>query len=310
MSGQGRVVVLMGGPSNERAISLLSGNAVLEALIRAGIDAIGFDPAERSLFELASMNVARVFIALHGRFGEDGTVQGALEVMGIPYTGSGVMASAIALDKYRTKLIWQSVGIPTAPFVMMDSSASAAEILHRLGGAVFVKPVHEGSSLGMSKATTVEALQTAYDLAKTYDSRVLVESYVSGKELTVAILGDRALPIVHIDAPRGKYDYQNKYFTDEVTYNCPAQIPAAQTTAIQRDAVAAFSAIGCHGWARADVMLQPDGRYFFLEINTAPGMTGHSLVPIAARAEGIAFDQLCIRILDGASCTPRSAHVG
>lgn len=307
----GKVAVLMGGPSSEREVSLMSGAGVLAALKEVGVDAFAFDPAERSLLELPALGVARAFIALHGRFGEDGTVQGALEVMNIPYTGSGVLASALALDKYRTKLVWKSVGVPTAQFVQMQHANEAEQIMRQLGSPVMVKPATEGSTIGIVKAHDAAELARAFERARKLDHNVLVEAFIPGRELTVAVVGDRVLPVIEIVAPDGNYDYQNKYFTDVVRYECPAPIPESVSAAIQRDTMRAFHALGCRGWGRADVMLRPDGRYEFLEINTAPGMTGHSLVPMAARAVGLSYAQLCVEILTLATTDAqvRRAHV-
>jgi D-alanine-D-alanine ligase len=305
-----KVAVLMGGPSSEREVSFMSGRAVLAALQSRGLDCIAFDPAERSVMELKTLGITHAFIALHGRFGEDGTLQGALEVLGIPYTGSGVLASALALDKYRTKLVWKSCGIPTAAFEMMNDAETAAQVLARLGGVVMVKPVSEGSTIGMSKAVDVASLKAALAEAKKFDSNVMIEQFIEGRELTISVLGNQALPIIEIVAPEGNYDYQNKYFTDVVKYHCPAQIPAAQYEAIQRDTLRAFDALGCKGWGRADVMLSSSGEYYFLEINTSPGMTGHSLVPIAAKAIGMPFPELCEKILTTASLETGTRHVG
>jgi D-alanine-D-alanine ligase len=289
----------------------MSGRGVLAALKEADIDAFAFDPSQRSLLELNSLSVSRVFIALHGRFGEDGTVQGALEVMGIPYTGSGVLASALALDKYRTKLVWKSVGVPTAQFVQMRDASQANAIIEKLGAPVMVKPSTEGSTIGIVKAHTAAELATAFGKASVLDQNVVVEAFVAGRELTVSVLGDRVLPITEIIAPGGNYDYQNKYFTDDVKYVCPAQIDPAVAQAIQHDTRVAFDSLGCRGWGRADVMLRADGSYEFLEINTAPGMTTHSLVPIAGRAVGLAYSQLCVEILKLAStdAQARRQHV-
>ncbi len=310
MSNFGKVAVLLGGPSNEREVSLMSGGAVLAALRERGVDAHAFDPAQRPLAELVRDKFQRVFIALHGRFGEDGTVQGALEVMGIPYTGSGVLASALALDKMRTKQIWRSVGVPTAAFFEMHSADDAAEVLKTLGAPVMVKPVREGSTLGITKASDEASLREAYRVAVQCDPIVMAESFIAGRELTVAVLDGRALPIIHIEAPDGNYDYQNKYFTNTVKKHCPAALKPGLTEAIQADTLKAFKALDCRGCARADVMLRDDGAYFFLEINTSPGMTDHSLVPIAAKQVGIAFPDLCVRILSLASCERPAAHVG
>ncbi len=299
----GKVAVLMGGRSAEREISLLSGNAVLAGLRRKGVDAHAFDPSERSLFELKSAGYARAFIVLHGRFGEDGTVQGALEVMGIPYTGSGVMASALCIDKLRTKLIWLASDIPTPRYAVLTAASDWATVAKNVGLPLIVKPAHEGSSIGLTKVASVEKIQPAYELAAKSDTLVLAEEFVAGRELTAAFLGDRALPLVCIEAPEGNYDYQNKYFTDDVKYRCPSGLPAAQESALQDIVMRAAAALGCAGWGRADLMLRDDGRAFLLEMNTAPGMTGHSLVPMAARAAGVEFDDLVMRILE-------LAHVG
>jgi len=293
----GKVAVLMGGPSAEREVSLMSGTGIVKALKERGVDAHAFDPAERDLFELRREGFARVFIALHGRFGEDGTVQGALEVMKLPYTGSGVMASALAMDKWRTKMIWQSAGIPTPKYRMLNGGSDWHQTAQDLGLPLIVKPGREGSTIGLTKVTSEVQLGAAYELAAKYDPLVIAEEFVDGKELTVSVLGERALPIVRIEAPQGNYDYQNKYFTDDTKYHCPAGIDAAVETRIQADTMKAFRLLGCRGWGRADVMLRADGSYSFLEINTAPGMTGHSLVPIAARADGIEYPDLCVEIL-------------
>lgn len=293
----GRVAVLMGGPSAEREVSLMSGTGIVKALKERGVDAHPFDPAERDLFELKRDGFARVFIALHGRFGEDGTVQGALEVMKLPYTGSGVMASAIAMDKWRTKMIWQSAGIPTPNYRLLNGDSDWHLTTKDLGLPLIVKPGREGSTIGLSKVTTTVQLGAAYELAAKFDLQVIAEEFVPGQELTVSVLGERALPIVRIEAPQGNYDYQNKYFTDDTKYHCPSGIDAAIETRIQADTMRAFRLLGCRGWGRADVMLRADGSYSFLELNTSPGMTGHSLVPIAARADGIEYPDLCVAIL-------------
>ena len=297
----GRVAVLMGGPSAEREISLISGKAVLAALREKGVDAHAFDPKERELFDLKREGFDRAFIALHGRFGEDGTVQGALEVLGIPYTGSGVMASALAMDKWRTKLVWIAAGIPTPRFAIADANSDFPRIVEALGLPLFVKPAREGSTLGITKVRTAADLAPAVAFAATFDPLVIVEEFVEGQELTASILGDQALPLVRIEAPGGNYDYQNKYFTDDTKYHCPAGVRPDFEAAIRRDALASFRVLGCRGWGRADVMLRAAGTYAFLEMNTSPGMTGHSLVPIAARAVGLSYPDLCLRILEGAT---------
>jgi len=305
MSEFGKVAVLMGGPSSEREISFLSGNAVLAALVEKGVDAHAFDPKDRQLFDLKREAFDRVFVALHGRFGEDGTVQGALETMGIPYTGSGVMASALAMDKWRTKLVWLASGIPTPRYRRVDAQTDWMRIVAELGMPLIVKPVRVGSSIGITKVTGTDRgeLALAYAEAARHDDLVLVEEFVAGTELTASILGERALPLIRIEAPQGNYDYHNKYFSDETKYFCPCGLTEAREREIQAASLAAFRIVGCSGWGRLDLILRPDGSFQFLEVNTSPGMTGHSLVPMAARAAGVSFGDLCIEIL-------RSAHVG
>jgi len=293
----GKVAVLMGGNSAERKISLLSGNGVLAALLEKGVDAHAFDPSEQSLFDLPTQNFDRVFIALHGRFGEDGTVQGVLEALNIPYTGSGVMASALAMDKWRTKLIWQAAGIPTPKYVVLTPETDFNRVISELGLPLIVKPAHEGSSIGVTKVSLPHELAAAFQLAFTLDPSVIAEEFIVGSELTATVVGDDALPLVRIEAPEGKYDYENKYFTDDVKYHCPSGLPAALEDEIKRVSLQAFHVLGATGWGRADVMLDAYGRYSFLELNTSPGMTSHSLVPIAARAVGISYPELCVRIL-------------
>jgi D-alanine-D-alanine ligase len=301
----GKVGVLLGGPSAERDISLLSGNAVLKALRERGVDAHPFDPAERSLFELAQEGFARVFIALHGRFGEDGTVQGALEALRIPYTGSGVMASALAMDKWRTKLVWLASGIPTPRYRVVDAKTDWLQIAAELGLPLMVKPAREGSTIGITKVTTVDhdEMWLAYEVAARHDALVLVEEFVAGTELTASIVNGRALPLIRIEAPQGNYDYHSKYFSDETKYFCPSGLAPALEDDIRAQALRAFDIVGCRGWGRLDLILRADGTFSFLEVNTSPGMTGHSLVPMAAREAGTPFPDLCVEIL-------RSAHVG
>ncbi|HEX6004384.1 MAG TPA: D-alanine--D-alanine ligase [Burkholderiales bacterium] len=303
MSRFGKVAVLMGGRSAEREISLKSGGMVLAALKSKGIDAHPFDPRDAGLEQLIAQKFDRVFIALHGRFGEDGTVQGALEYLGIPYTGSGVMASALAMDKWRTKLLWQAAGVPTPPYELLTAASDFVGVAARIGLPLMVKPAREGSSIGMSKVESVEKLAPAYALAAQYDDVILAEHYIQGIELTAAILGDEALPLIRLETPRVFYDYQAKYFADDTRYICPCGLPQPQEQRIQADALRAFRLIGCSGWGRVDVMLDPSGQPYLLEVNTIPGMTDHSLVPMAARARGIAFADLVVRILE-------SAHVG
>jgi D-alanine-D-alanine ligase len=306
MSELGRVAVLMGGPSAEREISLISGKAVLAALRGKGVDAHAFDPAERELFDLKREGFRRCFIALHGRFGEDGTVQGALEVMRIPYTGSGVMGSALSMDKWRTKLVWNAAGIPTPRFAMVRDTTDWEKVTEHLGMPVIVKPAREGSTLGLSKVDTPADFHAAYQLAAKYDDLVVAEEFIAGVELTASIISDSArgpvaLPLVRIEAPHGNYDYQNKYFTDDTKYFCPSGILAEVEEEIRNVALKSFRVLGCRGWGRADVMLRPNGGYYFLEMNTSPGMTGHSLVPIAAKAAGLSYADLCVKILRDAS---------
>jgi len=294
----GKVAVLMGGHSGERDISLLSGNAVLSALLSAGVDAYKFDPAEQPVWALHEAGYERAFIILHGRFGEDGTVQGALQAMGIPFTGSGVMASAISMDKWRTKLVWQSAGVPTPRFRLLDERTDFSAVAKELGLPLIVKPAREGSSIGVTKVVDVKDLESAFRQAYKSDSIVIAEEFVAGKEMTAAVLGEDALPLIRIEPIRGEYDYQNKYFTDNVRYHCPSGIDADLESRIRQDALRAFQVLGCRGWGRADVILREDGSYSFLEMNTAPGMTSHSLVPMAARDAGMDFTRLCLKILE------------
>ncbi|MEW6165145.1 MAG: D-alanine--D-alanine ligase [Pseudomonadota bacterium] len=302
----GKVAVLMGGSSAEREISLISGAAVLAALKNAGVDAHAFDPAERPVWELAGAGVARVFNILHGGAGEDGTVQGALDLLGIPYTGSGVLASALAMDKIRTKWVWQAAGVPTPRSRRVRAADEGAAVIAELGLPLIVKPVREGSSIGLTKVTRAEQFAAAFAAAATLpDGRredVMAEEFIAGTEYTAAVLGRAVLPLVRIEAPEAGYDYENKYFTDAVQYHCPAGLPTAVETEIGKTVLAAFDALGCRGWGRADLILRADGSYGLLEMNTNPGMTGHSLVPMAARAAGIGFEDLVLRILEGAGC--------
>ena len=296
----GKVAVLFGGASAEREISIMSGSAVLAALKEQGVDAHAFDPAERDLWELKRDGYDRAFIALHGRGGEDGTLQGALECMGIPYTGSGVMASAIGMDKWRTKMVWLSAGLPTPRYKLLHAGTDFAAVVKDLGLPLFVKPAREGSSVGATKVTRAEDLPGAYEKAARCDPLVLAEQFIAGRELTAPFLGDMALPLIRIEAPQGNYDYQNKYFTDDVKYHCPSGLDADLEQEIQDLVMRAARLIDCRGWGRADLMLGEDGRPWLLEINTSPGMTSHSLVPMAARAVGIEFGELCLRILESA----------
>jgi D-alanine-D-alanine ligase len=296
----GKVAVLLGGASAEREVSLMSGNAVLGALRAAGVDAQGFDPAERDLHELKDEGFARVFIALHGRGGEDGTVQGALELMKIPYTGSGVMASALSMDKWRTKMVWAACGLPTPRYAILSADSDWDAVAAELGLPIFVKPVHEGSSMGATKVTEAGQLEAAWELAARFDDLVIAEEFVTGAELTAPFLEDRALPLIRIEAPGGNYDYQNKYFSDDTRYLCPCGLPAEQEAALQALVMKSAQVLGCRGWGRGDLILTEDGRPFLLEMNTSPGMTGHSLVPMSARVAGLSFEALCLAILEGA----------
>ncbi len=303
MSGPGKVAVLFGGRSAEREISLMSGRNVLDALRRAGVDAHAFDPAEKEIFDLRREGYSRAFIALHGRYGEDGTVQGALELLGIPYTGSGVMASALAMDKVRTKMVWTAAGIPTPRFEVVDAGSDWDGVARRLGLPLIVKPAREGSTIGLTKVTDVAGLPEAYSLAARHDALVMAEEFIEGSELTAGFLGGEALPLLRIEAPQGNYDYQNKYFSDETKYHCPCGLPDAEEQRIRSMVMKSARALGCAGWGRADLIRRADGSVQFLEMNTSPGMTGHSLVPMAARQAGLSFEQLVLRILE-------LAHVG
>jgi D-alanine-D-alanine ligase len=306
----GKVAVLMGGRSAEREISLMSGGGVLQALQSRGVDARAFDPAQQDLVELRRQGFQRVFIALHGRLGEDGAVQGALELLGLPYTGSGVMASAIAMDKVMTKRVWLAEGLPTPRWVTLapdrQSRDDVVAVPDSLGLPLIVKPPREGSSIGVTKVMGYSQMQDAVLLAARYDPEVLCEEFIEGEEVTCPVLGSaaaaQALPVVRIQAPQGAYDYQNKYFTDVTQYHCPSGLPLAEEAEIQRIVVAAYRTLGCRGWGRADLMIRAsDRRPFLLEMNTSPGMTGHSLVPISARAAGIPYDELCLRLLADAT---------
>ena len=302
----GRVAVLMGGESAEREVSLMSGRGVLQALRSRGVDAHAFDPAERGLADLVRDGVARAFIALHGRHGEDGTVQGALELLRIPYTGSGVLASAICMDKVMTKRVWRAEGLPTPRWVCLGEGerdrARLMGVPDELGLPLIVKPPHEGSSIGITKVVGYSAMDDAVALAARHDAEVLCEEFIDGIELTCPVLGSgasaRALPVIRIAAPDGNYDYEHKYFSDDTGYHVPSGLPAHEEAEVQRLTLAAFQALGCRGWGRADLMLRrSDRRLFLLEMNTSPGMTGHSLVPMSARAAGIDYEELCVQLL-------------
>lgn len=291
----GKVAVLFGGKSGEREVSLKSGSAVLAALQRQGVDAHAFDPAQRPLSDLTQFD--RAFISLHGRFGEDGTIQGALELMGIPYTGSGVMASSVGMDKWRTKLLWRASGVITPDFELLTQESDWAAVVTRLGLPLFVKPANEGSSIGISKVKKPEDLQAAYQLAAKADPLVIAEKFVGGGEFTVGIMGGMALPVVRIVPKNEYYDFEAKYLRDDTEYHCPSGLDAAKEAQIQQEAVQAFNVLGCKGWGRVDFLMDADGNHYFLEVNTSPGMTDHSLVPMAAKAAGISFDALVVKIL-------------
>jgi D-alanine-D-alanine ligase len=310
----GRVAVLFGGESAEREVSLMSGNGVLEALRSIGVDAHPFDPSERDLQELKTQGFERVFIALHGRWGEDGCVQGALELLKIPYTGPGVMASAICMDKITTKRLWKDRGLPTPMYEEIEVAKVSAErlkaVASRLGYPLIMKAPHEGSTLGLAKVKDASALSEGFAIAAQLDSMVLAEQFIDARELTVSIITQngqaRVLPVIEIVAPDGNYDFQNKYYTNTTRYDCPAVLDEALTKEIQQLALEAFLAVGCVGWARVDVLLRKsDSKPFLLEINTSPGMTSHSLVPIAGKAVGLSYAQLCLDILRSAKL-----HVG
>ncbi len=298
MNPNAKVAVMLGGCSAEREVSLRSGKAVLAALLDAGINAFAFDPKEQPL---SSLQADQVFIVLHGRGGEDGTMQGALQQLGLPYTGSGVLGSALAMDKIRCKWLFQAQGLPTAPFlVVRPGDTDYATMLQQLGGKVMVKPANEGSSIGMSAASTADELATAIATAHQYDQEVLVERWINGREFTIAILNGQVLPIVEMRTPRAFYDYEAKYQANSTEYLCPAPLTAELTAAMQQSALAAFNAVGASGWGRVDLMLDQNGQHYLLEVNTVPGMTEKSLVPMAAKAAGYSFQQLVLAILQQA----------
>jgi len=301
----GRVAVLAGGASSEREISLLTGAAVLAALLRRGVDAFGFDPSERPLTGLAEERCERVFIALHGPGGEDGTVQGALECLGIPYTGSGVLGSALGMDKLRTKRLAQAIGVASPDYLVLRGPQDFEAALERLGLPLIVKPATQGSSVGMSKVSEAAQLPAAYAQAAALDASVFAEAWVTGGEYTVAVLKERALPSIRIETPRAFYDYEAKYFRDDTRYLCPSGLSAAAERHLASLALATFAATAAWGWGRVDFMMDGAGRPLLLEINTVPGMTDHSLVPMAARAADIGFDELVWRVLE--SSLARSA---
>jgi D-alanine-D-alanine ligase len=299
----GKVAVLLGGRSAEREVSRKSGAMVLAALRARGVNAHGFDPQERDLAALIAEKFDRVFIALHGRYGEDGTIQGALELLGIPYTGSGVLASALAMDKWRTKLVWQAAGISTPRYELLTPAADFKAVVARLGLPLMVKPANEGSSIGMSKVGAAAELEEAYALAANYDRVVIAEQFIVGAELTAGVLAGEALPLIRLETPRAFYDYEAKYLAEDTRYIIPCGLAAAAERAVQRQVLDAFNALGCAGWGRVDLMLDAAGKPWFIEVNTSPGMTNHSLVPMAARHAGLSFEDLVLRILE-------LAHVG
>jgi len=299
----GKVAVLLGGRSAEREISLQSGNAVLNALQRRGVDAHPFDPAKQPMEEILRQGFNMVYIALHGRYGEDGTVQGALELMGLPYTGSGVLASALAIDKWRTKLLWKAVGIISPHYEMLNAESDFDVVVRKLGLPMIVKPSREGSTIGLHKVMSAEDLPSVYRTVAKHDPMVLAEKFIEGMELTVAILGDIPLPLVRIETTNEIYDYKAKYFSNDTRYFCPSGLSAEQEHTIQVQALQAHKVLGCEGWGRVDLILDKSGKPYFLETNTSPGMTDHSLVPMAAKTAGISFEDLVIRILE-------LAHVG
>lgn len=313
----GKVAVIMGGNSAEREVSLMSGTGVLEALQNKGVDAHKFDPATQNIFELKTQGFERCFINLHGRYGEDGTVQGALELLGIPYTGPGVMASSMGIDKIMTKRIWQADAIPTPAYwqiasAVFDINTSAQQAVDAVGLPMVVKAPHEGSSIGVYKAETLEAVAQAMQDVAAIDKHILCEALITGAEYTCPIIGQgadaKALPLIHIIAPDGNYDYQQKYFTDAVQYKCPCDMPTAEHSQLQDMALRAYHSLGCRGWSRVDIIVRDsDKQPFFLEINTSPGMTSHSLVPMAARAVGVEYADLCLHILAQAQLDYREA---
>lgn len=294
----GHVAVMMGGTSAEREISLKSGNAVLAGLQRRGVRATAVDPRDGLVSQLKADRYDRAFIALHGRGGEDGMIQGALEWLGLPYTGSGVLGSALAMDKLRTKQIWLQMGLPTPPHAVVGSPAELEAFAGKAGYPLAVKPVHEGSSIGMSRLASAEAAEAAYTAAAGCDEVVLAERWISGGEYTASLLGETVLPFIRLETPRTFYDYEAKYLADSTRYDCPCGLPPETEQTLGELCRRAFEAIGATGWGRVDLMLDGDGNPWLLEVNTVPGMTDHSLVPMAASQAGIDFDELVLRILD------------
>ena len=306
----GKVAVLMGGRSAERPVSLKSGAMVLAALTKRGVDAHEFDPKERGIDALIRERFDRAFVILHGRYGEDGTIQGALELLGVPYTGSGVLASALAMDKWHAKLIWQACGIPTPRSELLARDSDMQAVATRLGLPLMVKPANEGSSIGMTKVKSARELPEAYALAANYDRVVIAEAFVNGVELTVGILGDKPLPPIKLETTREFYDYEAKYEADDTRYVIPCGLPPDAERIVQDEALFAFKTLGCSGWGRVDLMLDLSGKPYFLEVNTSPGMTDHSLVPMAARHAGLSFEDLCLKILESARLEKGADRVG
>ena len=293
----GRVAVLFGGTSAEREISLKSGQAVLQALQQAGVNAEAFDPADRNIGDVKAYD--RAFIVLHGRGGEDGTMQGALELLGVPYTGSGVLASALGMDKTRTKQLWLGCGLPTPAYARLTANTNFTQVIADLGLPLMVKPAHEGSSIGMRKVERAEDLQPAYEFAAQYDSEIIAEKWVTGKEYTIVILGNKALPVIRLQPHQshGFYDFEAKYNANDTQYLCPCGLSEEDEQALQALALRAFDMVGATGWGRIDAMRDEQGKFWLLEVNTVPGMTDHSLVPMAAKAAGLSFEQLVLTIL-------------
>jgi len=306
----GKVAVLMGGRSAERPVSLKSGAMVLAALTKRGVDAHEFDPKERGIDALIRERFDRAFVILHGRYGEDGTIQGALELLGVPYTGSGVLASALAMDKWHAKLVWQACGIPTPRSELLVRDSDMQAVATRLGLPLMVKPANEGSSIGMTKVKSARELPEAYALAANYDRVVIAEAFVNGVELTVGILGDKPLPPIKLETTREFYDYEAKYEADDTRYVIPCGLPPDAERIVQDEALFAFKTLGCSGWGRVDLMLDLSGKPYFLEVNTSPGMTDHSLVPMAARHAGLSFEDLCLKILESARLEKGADRVG
>ncbi|AOZ51295.1 D-alanine--D-alanine ligase [Chromobacterium vaccinii] len=303
MKQYGKVAVLMGGSSSEREVSLMSGAGVLAALQSKGVDAHRFDPSEKPLSALKEEGFACVFNILHGPFGEDGTLQGALEALGVPYTGCGVMASAIAMDKWRTKLLWKGAGLPIPAFELLDESSDFDAIEKALGLPIFVKPSSEGSSIGVTKVKAAGELRAAFEEARKYDDVVIAEQFIGGGEYTCAVIGDQAYPTIKIEPATEYYDYQAKYFRDDTVYRCPSGLAPEVEARARELALKAFKVLGCRGWSRVDFLMDEAGEIYLLEANTSPGMTSHSLVPMAAKVEGIAYEDLCLKVLD-------TVHVG